>query len=97
VVPHVLSRLELYILHRVEQFLPQTAVPNRTTETRDEGVLLWLSGLDVFDPNSVPIHPSLYCATKVFSLIICTKILNGSGFSLQSHFLGLMCWFSSTA
>jgi hypothetical protein len=70
VVPHPASGLILHLINRVKQPLGQPVITNGSIEALDIGILLRLSGLNVFDPDSVFAGPGLHSTTDILGAVI---------------------------
>ena len=69
VVPHP-ARLILYIVDRIEQLLRQPVITYGSIEALDRDVLLRLSGLNIFNLDSVFIYPGLHSTTDILWSVV---------------------------
>ena len=69
-VPHPARRLIRHLINRVEQLLRQPVVANGSIEALGVNILMWLTWMNVFNPDSVFTGPYLNSAIDVFRAVI---------------------------
>ena len=60
----------MHLVDRIEQLLREPVITNRSIEALGIGILLRLTGLNVFDQDSIFTGPCLHSATDVFGIVI---------------------------